>query len=143
MNTLFVLLLVAFLAMGLYSCKKDDTSDPACENTFCTEQYVSFQVVIKDQNQMSVALDAFEVMDLDNDADYTITLSNAAFEAAQQSGIYPLVEDLQLQTIGFNKERRIRFRGFINSRQVIQADNVVQTDCCHIDITSGNLELTL
>lgn len=143
MNKLFVPFLVAFLAVGLFSCKKDDTADSACENTFCTEQYVSFQVTIKNQNQTPVALDAFEVMDLDNDADYTIALSNMAFEAAQQSGTYPLVEDLQLQTIGFNQERRIQFKGYVNGQVVIQADYVVQTDCCHVDVTSGNLQLTL
>ncbi|WP_162819925.1 hypothetical protein [Kordia sp. SMS9] len=70
----------------------------------------------------------------------TILLSASGFEIAQQLGQYPLLDDGSLEA---NQERQVQFKGFINNQEVISSTYTVSTDCCHINLVSGTVELTL
>ncbi|PKG42768.1 hypothetical protein, partial [Psychroflexus sp. MES1-P1E] len=100
------------LAITQISCNSDDNYNSDCENAACTYQFVTIVVSIRDQNENPVALDSFEVINIENGNDMTISLSSSEFGTAQQLGQYPLVDDL---SINVNQERQIQFKGFINS----------------------------
>jgi hypothetical protein len=128
------------MAIIQISCNSDDDNNSDCENVACTYQFVTIVVSLKDQNENPVALDSFEVINVENENDITISLSSSDFELAQQLGQYPLVNDV---SININQERQIQFKGFINDQEVISSSYTVGKDCCHIDVVSGNLQLTL
>lgn len=131
----FALLIILFTTLIYNSCNSNDD----CEKTACTEEFRTILVSIKDQNQNPIALDSFEVINLQNGNKMTVSLSASGFEMAQQSGQYPLVNDLSLKT---NQERQVQFKGFIDNQEVINSTYKVSTDCCHINLVSGNLNLS-
>ncbi|WP_299103872.1 hypothetical protein [uncultured Tenacibaculum sp.] len=111
-----------------------------CKDTVCTLEFRTILVSVKNQDQNPIALDSFKVINIQNNSDMTVSLSNSEFEAAQQSGKYPLVNDSSLNT---NEERQVQFKGYIDNKEVINSTYKVSTDCCHIGLISGVLNLTL
>ena len=134
------LLCMLLIATTIVSCKNDDRPETECEDAVCTLVFVMINVTITDQNQDPVALDSFQVVDLENGNDMTISLSASELEQARQTGTYPLITDGVLDV---NQERQLQFRGFQNMQQVISSDYTVATDCCHVGLVSGDLQLTL
>ncbi|MEM9142043.1 MAG: hypothetical protein AAGA86_03585 [Bacteroidota bacterium] len=130
------------LALGPIACNSDDNddTDAACADTLCTAIFIRILVSVKDQDQDPVILDAFEVINVANGADMTIALSASELEGAKEFGQYPLVQD---GTLALNETRHIQFKGFINGAEVITSTYTVSTDCCHVGLDSGDLELTL
>ncbi|WP_046746166.1 hypothetical protein [Kordia zhangzhouensis] len=137
---LFLIITSLFIITIPISCNNDDDSNSDCGNVVCTLEFRTIVISIKDQNQNPVALDSFEVINIENNDDMTILLSTSEFEMAQQFGQYPLLNDTSLEV---NQEREIQFKGFINNQEVISSIYTVSTDCCHISLVSGTLELTL
>ena len=129
-----------FLIIGQTSCDSDDDANLQCQDTVCTAIFIRISVSVTDQNQNPVALDTFEVVNLENGTDMTISLSAPEFEGAQEFGQYPLVQD---GALGLNETRRLQFRGFIDGQEVLRSDYTVGTDCCHVGVNSGDLELSL
>ncbi len=123
------------------SCNNNDDvgTDAQCDE-FCTTEFVTISVTITDQDQNSVALDSFNVVNLDTAQDITITLNEDEFEFAQQEGQYPLVNDGTFEKL---QGADIQFIGFINGQQVISSNYSAGKGCCHVEINSGDLELTL
>ncbi len=137
----FIVVLFLIIATILASCNNnDDDSNSGCENTVCTEEFRTIIVTIKDQSQNSVVLDSFKVINIENGDDMTVLLSSSELEMAQQSGQYPLLNDSSLE---INQERKVQFKGFINNQEVINSTYTVSTNCCHINLVSGVLDLTL
>ncbi len=97
-------------------------------------------VSIKDQNQNPIALDSFEVINLENGTDITVMLTSSEFEGAQEFGQYPLIQD---GTLEVNQTQQIQFKGFIDNQEVINSNYIVSADCCHVGLDSGDLQLTL
>lgn len=122
------------------SCDGSDDSNANCEDVACTLELRTILVSIENSNQDPVALDSFEVINTADGSELTQSLSPIEFEAAQRFGRYPLASDLD---VGANQELNLRFRGFINGQEVIESDYTVASDCCHIGLVSGNLELVL
>ncbi len=142
-NKLILVTLSLFVSLWQSSCNSDDDNDNAnaqCEDTFCTDIFIRLNVSVTDQNQNPVALDSFTVTNLANGNDMTITLSDTEFANAQDTGLYPLTQDGILDT---NQERQLQFKGFINDQEVVSGDYIVSTDCCHIGLDTGDLELSL
>ncbi|WP_435622917.1 hypothetical protein [Flagellimonas sp.] len=125
------------------SCNNDDdTNDDMnaqCEGTVCTAIFIRINVSVTDMNQNPVALDSFTVTDLGSGNDMTIALSAQELAEAQQTGLYPLTQD---GVLDLNEARRIQFRGFVNDEEVVSGDYTVSTDCCHVGLDSGDLELS-
>jgi hypothetical protein len=133
-------MLLPFLLFAQISCNNDNDSNSPCEDVFCTLDFRTIIVIVKDQNENPVALDSFQVIDLENGNDITILLSPSNFITAQQTGKYPLVND---GSIDENQEKQVQFIGFIENQEVVRNNYVVNKDCCHINLTSGNNELSL
>jgi hypothetical protein len=131
--------ITSLVVLTQVSCNSDDESGD-CQNTVCTLELRRIIITITDQNQNPVALDSFEVINMENGKDIALSLSASELAAAQLLGEYPLIEDGMLSV---NQERRLRFKGFINNREVINSNYSVSTDCCHVSLTSGNPQLNL
>ncbi|WP_234424275.1 hypothetical protein [Aquimarina sp. Aq107] len=133
---LIVIVLSLLLTNIQMSC--DDTDN--CEDAICTLVLIRISVSITDQDQNPIALDSYEVINLENGENITVSLPPAEQEQELQRGQYLLIED---DVLGVNQVQQIQFRGFINNQEVISSDYTVSTDCCHVNLVSGNLELTI
>lgn len=140
MVKLFTIAIGILFAVIQISCSSDDDAISECQNTICTLQLVTISVSVIDQNQDPIALDSFKVIDLENGNDMTISLTPSQLTEIQELGNYPIIMD---GTLGVNQEKQIQFRGFQNDQEVIRSDYTVGTDCCHVSLISGNLQLTL
>lgn len=129
-------LLLAFLS--ILACNSDDQSN--CSNIACTEEFRTIIVTIEDQNQEPVALDSFQVTNLNTGEDMTPQLSPSELEMIQETGQYPIADD---SSFGLNQEVTLQLRGFINDEEVVNSNYVVATDCCHINFQSGENPLVL
>ncbi len=143
-NKLFFAAITLLLAMVQQGCNSDDdTTDDVnaqCEKTICTQVLIQINVSVTDMNQNPVALDSFRVTNMANGEDLTITLSDTELAEAQETGLYPLTQD---GVLDLNQERQLQFTGLIGDQEVVTGNYTVSTDCCHVSLDSGNLELTL
>jgi len=144
MNNSFKIFLRAIcllLVLFQISCNNtDEDSKTDCTNIACTEVYVTLVITLKDQNQNPVALDSFKVINLENGSDETILLSPTELVHAQEFGRYPLIAD---GGIDKNQELQLQFKGFVNSQEVISSNYTAGTDCCHVSLIAGDVQLTL
>lgn len=132
---------VAILSMMTQlSCDSSDDSNSECEEAICTAIFVTIMVAITDENQNPILLDSFEVINQENGNAITTSFSASELAGAKELGRYPLIEDGML---GVNQERQLLFRGFIGNQEVITSNYTVGTDCCHVGLVSGDLELIL
>ncbi len=126
---------IIFVVASILSCNSDDNNDQSnCSNIGCTEIFITITVAIEDQNQTPVTLDSFQVINLDTGEDMTPELSPSELEMIQETGQYPIAND---NSFGINQEETLQLRGFINNEEVINSNYMVQTDCCHISLQSG------
>ena len=142
MKTSFFLYLSA-LCICLMSCTSSRVSDKSntdCVEVMCTQEYRTITVSIKDQNQNPVALDAFKVRNTENKVLVSLDLSSAQFEIAKQAGEYPITSDGNMNK---NQELNLEFIGYINDIEVINSKYTVKSDCCHVNLISGELALIL
>ncbi len=143
-NKLFLLAISIFLSLVQNSCNTDDDSNEdvnaECRETVCTAIFVRINVTVSDQTQNPVALDSFTVINVANGNDMTITLSPSELTSARENGLYPLTQD---GILDLNQIRQIQFTGFIAGQAVVQGDYTVSTDCCHVSLDSGDLQLSL
>ena len=138
---LCLLALCLFLLFFQISCNNnDEDANTDCSNIACTEVYITLVVTIEDQNQNPVALEYFEVINLANGSDVTISLSPSQLASAQATGQYPLIAD---GGIDKNQELQLQFKGFVNSQEVISSNYTAGADCCHVSLIAGDVELTL
>ncbi|CAM1340455.1 hypothetical protein [Tenacibaculum amylolyticum] len=136
----FTIITFLLAIIAITSCNNNDDFNSGCKETFCTEEFRTIVVSIKDQDQNPVVLDSFEVINLENGENMTISLTVSGLEMAHRLGQYPLVDD---GSLGMSEERQIQFKGYINNEEVISREYTVSTDCCHIDVVSGMLEFIL
>lgn len=143
-NKLIPAILSLFLSFLQISCNNDDDSNDdqnaICEDTICTAIFIQINVSVTDMNQNPAALDSFTVTNLANGNDMTITLTDQELADAQETGLYPLTQDGILDV---NEVRQVQFRGFIANQEVVSGDYTISTDCCHVGLDSGNLQLQL
>ena len=133
-STTFVLCLLLFFQ----SCsEKERKCDVAC-----TEEYRTITVSIKDSESKPVALDYYEVVDLENGRDLTLQPSDNEFQNMRETGAYPLFSDKYVQEY-FQQQLEIKFTGYINGEEVVSEDYIVGANCCHVYRISGDLELEL
>lgn len=128
------------LAGLLFSCDNNDDPGTACLDTVCTLIFISVFITIEDTDQNPVVLDSFEVIDVATGAPVELAASENDLEIGRQQGFYPLVDDL---SFGLREQHTLLFRGFMDGQEVIQSTYEVATDCCHVGLNSGDLELVL
>ncbi|GGG54006.1 hypothetical protein [Bizionia arctica] len=128
------------LAIFLISCKSDDDSIvDECEEAVCPHVVITIDVYIIDENQDPVALDSYEVIDIENGEVLTTPMSPANFEYYQQLGEYPLITGPMVN----GQEKDLLFKGFINDIEVISSSYKVGRDCCFVNLISGDTNLVL
>jgi len=139
-HKLLKLSIFSFLSIALIACNNDDDSNEECTNVICDTALEALIVSLTYQNQNPVAFYAFQVINTDSGDDITIPLSPNEFEGSRENGRYPLITDLEIE---IGQELRLQFRGFIGNQEVISSNYTVGTDCCHVMLVSGNLQLIL
>lgn len=129
-----------FLLMLVSNCDRNDDIEPepvACTSVLCTLEFRTLNVLVKDNDGVSIPLDRFEVVDGNTSEDLTPELSSEELLAARQFGQYPIYSDAFVSG-NQNTERTLIFRGFINEVKLAEAEYVIATDCCHVDFAVGN-----
>lgn len=124
----------AYIFLG---CKSDD-----CSDIFCTQEFVTINISIKNQSNNPVSLDYFEVINLKDGSDLTREVNSAELELMQQNGTYPLFGDEHVNAYK-NQKLEIQFKGFSNNQKIISQNYTVGADCCHVILISGVTELIL
>ncbi len=138
------LLILSFLFLIIAGCNENDdaTTGINCNEVACTEEFVTLLVSIKDNSGVVISLDRFEVINKDTQQDVTIPLSDSGFKFARDNGQYPLYNDTYVSE-NQNTQTSIIFRGFIENNIVAEAEYVINIDCCHISLASGNPEIII
>ena len=127
-----------YIFLLLFLSCNDDKSD--CTDTFCTHNFVTITVFIKDTNDNPVAIDTFEVLIIESGIDITRIVNDSEFEIMRQNGTYPLFGDEYQQSYA-NTEVQINFKGIINNQVIVNEDFTVGADCCHVNLISGNTNI--
>jgi len=125
--------------LSCLSCSKNNSN---CVDTFCTEEFRTITVTIKNSNGTTVALDEFKVLISATDIDITRKVNETEFEMMRKSGTYPLFGD-EYSSDYENKEVRINFIGHINNQEIVNADFTVGADCCHVILVEGITEIII
>lgn len=104
----------------------------------CTAQFVTIAVNIHDENGDHVVLDSFTVTLTDTNKDITEDLH---FNPAH-SDSYPIIND-NFKAEAQSDNLKIQFIGIISDVIVVQENYVIGANCCHIELVSGETEITI
>ncbi len=139
-NKSILLITLSILTMFLISCKSDDDSIvDECEGSACPDVAIGLFVYIVDVNQEPVALDSYEVIDIENGEVLTTPIPPALFEQYQLEGKY----QLETGPLEIGQKRDILFKGYIDDIEVISSNYKVGRGCCQIGLSSGDVTLVL
>ncbi|SHF55069.1 hypothetical protein SAMN03080594_10586 [Arenibacter palladensis] len=137
---LFVGLILVLLTLN---CSDDDSDDASnCSDVFCTEEFRTITVSVKDKDGVAVALDNFKVVVLSNEEDITLDASNSEYEWMAKNGSYPLFSDKYV-TKYRNKEIEINFQGYVDDKLLVDSDYTVGADCCHVTLVEGETDIVI
>lgn len=135
-TSVYSILLLLFFA----GCEINGPND--CSNQACTMDFRTITLTIKNSENNPVALDSFNVTNLENGNDLTREFNNTEFEAMKEVGVYPLFGDEYARDFS-NKEVEINFKGYIDDQEIIDSYYKVGADCCHVILISGEPEISI
>lgn len=123
------------------SCENDTAINAKCEcpkdkPRFCTYQYVTISVYIKDQNDSPVVLDEYTVKKVRNNQ--IITHKAKPYEPSP--GYYPILTDSQ-QDLTNTCGEEFELTGSKNGKQVVDTRFTIAHDCCHVTLLKGKNEI--
>ena len=133
-------LITVFLALGCNDGTTDDA--PNCVDVFCTEEYRTITISVKDNEGVAVALDYFKVIVVSNGNDITLEASNNEYDWLAKNGTYPLFSDKYVAQYP-NKKLEINFKGFVDDKLVVDSDYTVGADCCHVMLVEGETNIVI
>lgn len=137
---LFVALITVLLTLN---CSDNDTDDASnCSDVFCTEEFRTITVSVKDNDGVAVALDSFKVVDLTNGENITLDASGSEYEWMTKNGTYPLFSDKYVAKYR-NKEIEINFQAYVDDKILVDSDFTVGADCCHVVLIEGDTDIVL
>lgn len=127
--------IVILLLLLANSCK--EVEQPDCAVVVCTEEYKTISLTITDKDSNPVVLDDY----------YTFIDSRNRFKVAQDTlsikeGSYPLVSDGEMDQLSFEGTVLI-FVGVKNGQNLVEQQFIVDKDCCHIQLVSGETAIQL
>jgi hypothetical protein len=137
---LVVGLLAVLISLGCSDSTIDDT--PNCTEVFCTEEYRTITISIKDKEGDAVALDYFRVIVLSNGNDITLDVSSNEYDWMVKNGTYPLFSDKYVAKYR-NKKLEINFKGYVDDKLVFDSDYTVGADCCHVMLVEGETDMVI
>lgn len=111
-----------------------------CSDIACTADFTIINVSVVDGNGAPVALDSFQVIDLETGDDVTPSEEYYSLENAQMTGEYPLVTD---GSIPLHQTRHLEFKGYIGEQQVVDGIFKAKEECCGVELVYGDLEIVL
>lgn len=125
------------------NCSDSDTDDTSnCTDVFCTEEFRTITISVKDKDGAAVALDHYNVVVLSDGEDITLNASSSEYEWMTKNGSYPLFSDKYV-TKYRNKEIEINFQGFIDDELLVDSDYTVGADCCHVTLVEGETDIVI
>lgn len=135
-----LLLTLSIIAFGINSCEKSNVDNSECSPEMaCTAIFKIITVKILNQNQEPVILDNFEVIETSTGND--VTPKNAyPVDLIHQYGTYPIATDGGVEKL---QTKTLEFRGYIGTDMIVKEQYVVKGGCCHIELVSGNLDVTV
>ena len=140
-----IILPFCFLFLLFVNCDDNEDSSIAaldCNEVACTEVFITLNVSVRDASGVAIPLDRFEVIDKGSSEDITIELDADSMQMAQESGNYPLYNDLFVDG-NQNTKRTLVFKGYIDDDPVATAEYLIDTDCCHVDLESGEADIII
>lgn len=131
------------LVLLTLNCSDSDTDDTSnCTDVFCTEEFRTITISVKDKDGAAVALDHYKVVVLSDGEDITLNASSSEYEWMTKNGSYPLFSDKYV-TKYRNKEIEINFQGFIDDELLVDSDYTVGADCCHVTLVEGETDIVI
>lgn len=127
--------LILIMLNGLFSCDLDEQKVEDCNNVICTYEYVTLWISVTDNSNNAVNLDFYKITNVSTGKEITI----AGFEENHENGLYPLVADGMLEV---GVEQELLFQGYINHQEVVSGFFVAKEGCCHVELISGDVNLT-
>ncbi|MDX1767687.1 MAG: hypothetical protein R3294_06515 [Arenibacter troitsensis] len=137
---LFAGIILVLLTLNCSDSDTDDTSN--CTDVFCTEEFRTITISVKDKDGAAVALDHYKVVVLSDGEDITLNASSSEYEWMSKNGSYPLFSDKYV-TKYRNKEIEINFQGFIDDELLVDSDYTVGADCCHVTLVEGETDIVI
>ena len=132
MKKLYVLLALGF---GLIqSCSKKN-----CSNAICTEQYAMLLVKLSSNSNPNLSEIRTESILLKNNVVLALDSSKNAF----QGQYFELATDAHLKVFGDNSINAVIFKVYQADSLIYQGNYTVTTDCCHIDLKEGKMDVEL
>lgn len=99
------------------------------EPVFCTEEFRTQFVFVKDKSQNPFVLDSVSTTWNDE----VLFAEKVESEYAIQHGAYPVIDD-SVQKLFENKSDTVLFKGFVNNVEVVSGKVPVSADRCHINM---------
>lgn len=133
-----ILLAVIFLLTG-FSCNNSD--DSSCEGV-CTLDFRTMELSIIYDTGEPVALDTFQVVIEGTGRDITGSYSTGELDWFRNNGIYPIIDDSYSDEFR-NTTFTLKFSGYINNEEVVQAFVTAGADCCHVYLKDDDITITI
>lgn len=132
-----LLTLFTFLFL-ITSCQdnEDANSETCSEEVFCTLEFRSIVVTIKDKDEQPVQLDSYKVIRLDENKEIAVDPNYGN----SHTGTYVIATD---GTFTVNETIELQFIGFVNNQEVVRENYTVNEGCCHISLVSGDVDIKL
>jgi len=113
-------------------------------NLACTMEFRYIHITITDHDGNPVALDKFRTVRIADGHEFDLQADANHWEDStwKATGSYPLLTDGQQKQISTRGET-VEFRGEKNGVVIVQEQYEVRDDCCHIDLVSGNRNITV
>ncbi len=135
-------IVITFVLLAL-NCSDNDTDDASnCSDVFCTQEFRTITVSVKDRDGVAVALDKFKVLVLAGGEDITLNTANGEYDGMIKNGTYPLFSDKYSMEYR-NKELEVNFKGYIGNSLVVDSHYTVGADCCHVTLIEGETAIVI
>jgi hypothetical protein len=115
----------------------DCVADPCAQPRDST-----FGVTLSYTDNRPVALDTFQLINLLTNQPIDLSFSSEEFAEMQATGRYPLVNTTFLNSYT-NIRAAIQFIGLINSEVVVRRNLMLDIDCCHVSLFSGDRTIVI
>ncbi len=139
-------LLVVFMSMACNKHKdRGNRQNGDCPpDLMCTMDFRYIHITISDSDGKPVALDKFRTIRIADGHEFDLQSDANNWEDStwKATGSYPLLTDGQQKQIS-TKGETVEFHGEKNGVLIVKEPYEVRDDCCHIDLVSGNRNVTV
>jgi hypothetical protein len=135
--TLISVALISIITMT-FSCKKENTVTPStnCTGAVCTAQFAMLNIQVKNAKGVDLPMNEVKVS-ANGKLIRTETIPSFGSTAS-----YTISDDSFLNgTLAYNSQIDIQLEGIKNTKSVFTKTITVGSDCCHIFLKSGSLEV--